>query len=60
MDRGAWQAIGHEVAKESDMTWQLNSNNVSNLAKSFSCELLENINKRKNKHKMTRYKYSKK
>ena len=27
MDRGAWQATVHGVAKESDMTWQLNSNN---------------------------------
>ena len=54
---GAWQASVHGVAKESDMTWQLNNNNISNLAKSFRCELLK---KRKNKHKMTRYKYSKK
>ena len=27
MDRGAWQAIGHGVAKESDTTSQLNKNN---------------------------------
>ena len=27
MDRGALRATGHGVAKESDMTWQLNSNN---------------------------------
>ena len=26
MDRGAWQAIVHEVTKESDMTSQLNNN----------------------------------
>ena len=30
MDRGAWQAIGHEVAKELDMTWQLNNNKNGN------------------------------
>ena len=28
MDRGAWQAIAHWVAKESDTTWQLNNNNL--------------------------------
>ena len=27
MDRGAWQATLHGVAKESDTTYQLNSNN---------------------------------
>ena len=27
MDRGASGATGHGVTKESDMTWQLNSNN---------------------------------
>ena len=27
MDRGAWQATVHEVAKESDMTYQPNNNN---------------------------------
>ena len=27
MDRGAWQATVHEVAKESDTTEQLNNNN---------------------------------
>ena len=27
MDKGAWQATIHGVAKESDMTEQLNSNN---------------------------------
>ena len=27
MDKGDWQAIVHGVAKESDLTWQLNSNN---------------------------------
>ena len=26
MGRGAWWAIVHGVAKESDMTWQLNNN----------------------------------
>ena len=26
MDRGAWWAIVHGVAKESDMTWELNCN----------------------------------
>ena len=25
MDRGAWQATVHEVAKESERTWQLNN-----------------------------------
>ena len=29
MDRGAWQATVHGVAKELDMTLQLNSNNSS-------------------------------
>ena len=28
MDRGAWQATDHSVAKESDKTEQLNNNNV--------------------------------
>ena len=28
MDRGAWQATDHRVAKESDTTEQLNNNNV--------------------------------
>ena len=28
MDRGTWQAAVHEVAKESYMTWQLNSNSL--------------------------------
>ena len=28
MDRGAWQAAVHGVAKESDMTWQLNKKRV--------------------------------
>ena len=28
MDRGAWQATAHWVAKESDTTWQLNNNNL--------------------------------
>ena len=27
MDRGAWGATVHRVAKESDMTYQLNNNN---------------------------------
>ena len=27
MDKGDWQATVHGVAKESDLTWQLNSNN---------------------------------
>ena len=27
MDRGAWQAADHRVAKESDMIYQLNKNN---------------------------------
>ena len=27
MDRGAWWATVHGVAKESDMTWKLNNNN---------------------------------
>ena len=27
MDRGIWQATVHGVTKESDTTWQLNSNN---------------------------------
>ena len=26
MDRGGWQATVHRVLKESDTTWQLNSN----------------------------------
>ena len=28
MDRRAWQVTVHGVPKESDMTWQLNNNNV--------------------------------
>ena len=28
MDRGAWQATVHGVAKELDMTEQLNNNNI--------------------------------
>ena len=34
-DRGAWQVIVHEVAKELDMTYQLSneSNNISSLNK---------------------------
>ena len=28
MDRGAWQATVHGVAKESDMTWRVNNNNT--------------------------------
>ena len=35
MDRGAWQATVHGVAKESDMTQQLNNNN--NTADSLCC-----------------------
>ena len=31
MDRGAWQATVHRVAKESDTTEQLNNNNSSNI-----------------------------
>ena len=31
MDRGAWKATVHWVAKESDMTEQLNNNNSSNI-----------------------------
>ena len=27
MDKGDWQATVHGVAKDSDLTWQLNSNN---------------------------------
>ena len=27
LDRGAWQAAVHGVAKESDMTWRLNNSN---------------------------------
>ena len=27
MDKGDWQATVHGVTKESDLTWQLNSNN---------------------------------
>ena len=30
MDRGAWRAIVHGVAKESDTTEQLNNNNTQN------------------------------
>ena len=30
MDRGAWQVIIHGVTKESDMTWQLNSDDNQN------------------------------
>ena len=29
MDRGAWGATVHRVAKESDMTYQLNNNNLA-------------------------------
>ena len=29
MDRGAWQATDHRVAKELDMTLQQNNNNLS-------------------------------
>ena len=29
MDRGAWRATVHGATKESDMTWQLNKNNLS-------------------------------
>ena len=29
MNRGAWRATVHGIAKESDMTWQLNNNNKS-------------------------------
>ena len=28
MDRGTWQAIVHGVAKESDVNWLLNNNEV--------------------------------
>ena len=28
MDRGAWWATVHGVAKELDITWQLNNNNI--------------------------------
>ena len=30
MDRGAWQATVHEIAKESDMSQQLKNNNMIN------------------------------
>ena len=38
MDRGAWQAIVHGVAKELDMTKQLNNNFTKNLT-GFSLDL---------------------
>ena len=31
MNRGAWRATVHGVAKEVDMTWQLNNNNIQKL-----------------------------
>ena len=42
MDRGAWQAIAHGVAKESDMTCQLNnSNNKHNMSQILNGTCLE-------------------
>ena len=31
MNRGAWRATVHGVAKEVDITWQLNTNNIQKL-----------------------------
>ena len=39
MDRGAWWATVHRVAKESDMTWRLNNNN--NLCFTFKNMILK-------------------
>ena len=42
MDRGAWLATVHGVSKESDMTYQLNNNNInliSNLEKELETKI---------------------
>ena len=39
MDRGAWWATVHRVAKESDTTWRLNNNN--NLCFTFKNMILK-------------------
>ena len=40
MDRGAWQATVHGVAKESDMTYQLNSSSSNNIHMSIELYIL--------------------
>ena len=43
MDRGAWQATVHRIAKELDMTWRLNNNNASAIFKNRDLVVLNYI-----------------
>ena len=36
MDKGAWKTMIHGVKKESDTTWQLNSNNNNTYIHSYT------------------------
>ena len=54
MDRGAWWAIVHGVAKEWDITWQLNNNN-NNLIRVWFCKYYH-WNKCKSEHSTLRLK----
>ena len=42
LDRGAWRAIAHGVAKELDMTEQLNNNNSNSIPLIVNAKVLKN------------------
>ena len=42
LDRGAWRATAHGVAKELDMTEQLNNNNSNSIPLIVNAKVLKN------------------